>query len=558
VKEIEEEKEKPIRAAIYVRVSTADQAKEGISLEEQERVCRDFCKAKGWEIYKVYKDAESGRNIQREELTELFKEAQLRLFDVVVAHKLDRMSRSLINMYEIVEKLKQLDIKFVSFTESFDTTGSTGRLMFNILASFAEFESDRIGERAYMGMLGKAKECNYNGGTVPEGYRIVDDKWVIDEEGAAIVRFIFDLYYSGDPETKKEMGCWKIAEWLNKKGYRTKKHITKTGKTLGGKAWNAEAVRSILSNPICCGTYTWNKYRIKRTGEGVITKKRPEREWIIKRDALPSIIPRDIFDAVQERLKSNRKINIRGRQENYMFSGLLYFHPCGVRLEGWKKEREVSEGKECRVDRYYRCNPLVWKRIRGLNKGEMLTEHCKDCRFKSIRQETIESFLIEQFKNLKYDLPEIKEVVEKIKQRASGDIEIFAQKERELLEEKNLLESKRENLYFSLRKESISLDEFSKQVKMIVDREREIESEITTVQTKKMETVYADSDASIAENLIVQFADCFDVAPSDARKNLLQAIIKKVDIEHNGKVHITYSLPLHITESSGVVSSMAA
>ncbi|MCK4307016.1 recombinase family protein, partial [candidate division WOR-3 bacterium] len=107
--------------------------------------------------------------------------------------------------------------------------------MFNVLSSFAEFESDTIGERAYMGMLGKARRCNYNGGTVPDGYKVFDGKLIIDEDRTRIVRLIFDMYSYGDPETNQQIGTRTIAEWLNKRGYKTKQHITKTGKILGGK-----------------------------------------------------------------------------------------------------------------------------------------------------------------------------------------------------------------------------------------------------------------------------------------------------------------------------------
>lgn len=547
------ENKEQVKACIYIRVSTLEQ-KLGASLDEQERKCRAYCDSKEWQVYKVYKDSESGRNFNRPELTQLLQDAGKGLFNIVVCYRIDRMARNIRNMHKIIEQLDKLDVSFASITETFDTSTSIGRLMFNILSSFAEFESDSIGERAYMGMLGTARRSGYNGGTVPDGYKVSDGKLVIDEERVRVVQLIFDLYSYGEPETKQDMGTRIIAEWLNKKSYRTKQHITRTGKVLGGKKWDSEGVRRILTNPVYQGSHIWNKYRIKRTDAGVITKKRDSKDWIVIENAHDAIISKEMFLAVQEKLKSNQKVNIRGRQENYLFSGLLHFVPCGMKLEGWKKERENNY-----VDRYYRCNPAVWKRIRGFNKNELLTSHCKDCQAKSVRQDVIEPFLLEQIKGLKYRLPEIQELVEKVKQQATTHTEDWQEQEKGLMTEKNRLEWEKKSLYESLRMDEISSKDVGKKLKKIAKQENELDDRLFVVKTRSKESLYVDQNTELAESLIMQFPDTVDSANEQEKKSLVQAIMKKVDISKTGKVDITFRLPIkNISDSVGEVLLLAA
>ncbi|MCK4307017.1 recombinase family protein, partial [candidate division WOR-3 bacterium] len=299
--------------------------------------------------------------------------------------------------------------------------------------------------------------------------------------------------------------------------------------------------------------YTWNKYRIKRTDAGVITKKRDPDDWIVIENAHDAIISKDMFLSVNEKLKSNQKVSIRGAQENYLFSGLLHFAPCGVKLEGWKKERENY------VDRYYRCNPAIWKRIRGLNKDEMLTPYCKDCKARSVRQDVIEPFLMEQIKELKDKLPEIQELVEKVKQQASGQTDKWAEQEKNLTREKNMLEWEKKSLYESLRKGGIASEDLAERLKEMAKQENELDDKLFVARTRSNESLYVDQNTELAEDLIMQFAGAVSGADEQQKKTLIQAIVKRVDISKTGKVDITFRLPIkNVSDSIGMVSPLAA
>ena len=127
-----------VRCAIYTRVSTEEQAKEGYSLAAQEERLRAHAKNQGWAVYKLYMDdGYSAGTRDRPALKRLLFEASLRRVEVVLVYKIDRLSRSLKDLIDIVAELNQFDIGFKSCTELIDTTRPEGRLMFHQFGSFA-------------------------------------------------------------------------------------------------------------------------------------------------------------------------------------------------------------------------------------------------------------------------------------------------------------------------------------------------------------------------------------------------------------------------------------
>ena len=139
-------------AALYARVSTADQTCENQLLE-----LRAYATARGWTIVREFVDAGvSGTKEKRPALDELMKDARRRRFDVVVCWRLDRLGRSLKHLVTLTEELTALGIAFVSLGEGIDCTTPAGKLQLHILAALAEFERERIRERVLAG-LARAK-----------------------------------------------------------------------------------------------------------------------------------------------------------------------------------------------------------------------------------------------------------------------------------------------------------------------------------------------------------------------------------------------------------------
>lgn len=136
-----------MKVAVYVRVSTYEQ-----NPDMQLAELRDYCHRMQYTIYKEYIDVgESGAKTSRPQFNLFMEDMRKRLFDAVLVWKLDRMGRSLLHLLQIMEELKAKNIGFISYSQNLNTTDSTGKLLFNIIGSFAEFERDIIRERVIAG-----------------------------------------------------------------------------------------------------------------------------------------------------------------------------------------------------------------------------------------------------------------------------------------------------------------------------------------------------------------------------------------------------------------------
>jgi site-specific DNA recombinase len=192
------------RAVIYIRVSTEEQAKEGYSLSGQESALKDYVHMMGYDLYKVYCDeGKSAKDMEhRPALQQLLKDAQKKYFKAIFVYKLDRFSRSLKDLILTIEQLKNLNIDFISLQDKIETASASGKLMFHIISSFAEFERDIISERTRFGMTEKARE----GGIIskaPLGYRIQDGKFVIDQDKKDSVQAIFKAFLESTQSLNK-------------------------------------------------------------------------------------------------------------------------------------------------------------------------------------------------------------------------------------------------------------------------------------------------------------------------------------------------------------------
>ncbi len=184
---------KPL-AAIYVRVSTQDQAQHGYSLKAQQEALENYSKALGYAVFKIYKDeGKSAKNMNRPQMIKMLEDAENKKFSAIFIYKLDRFSRSVVDAILTIDKLKKWGIDFVSMQDKIETASATGKLMFHMISAFAEFERNMIGDRTKFGMHRKARE----GGFItkaPKGYKLQDKKLIIHEEEAEKVKDLFQEF----------------------------------------------------------------------------------------------------------------------------------------------------------------------------------------------------------------------------------------------------------------------------------------------------------------------------------------------------------------------------
>ena len=235
-----------MKTSIYIRVSTEDQAKEGYSLEVQREYLESFAKREGYDVFKVYcDDGISAYSTRREALQQLLKDAKDKKFELVLVYKIDRFSRNLKDLLMLVDELSSYGVGFKSATEPFDTTTSAGKLMFQQLGSFAEFERNRIAERVFPGMVKGVLNGNWQGARFsPFGYTYNKQKKLleINEREANIVKLIYTMYLAGK-------STHEITAYLNKKEYKTRT----------GKQFYTKFIGDILKNRIYTGKIVWNK-----------------------------------------------------------------------------------------------------------------------------------------------------------------------------------------------------------------------------------------------------------------------------------------------------------
>jgi len=250
-----------LKAALYTRVSTEDQAKEGFSLDSQVERLRSYCSARGWIVHKEYvDDGYSGRYIRRPAYIELMEEIEN--WDVLLVLKMDRIHRNSRHFMGMMDELRRRGKEFVSMTESLDTSTAMGRFVVDIIQRIAQLESEQIGERVYAGMHQKAstpldrldpEKSPYLGFNHPFGYDYVDGQLKVNSEESVVVKNIFQLYLDG-----KSMG--EVAKRLKKGGIPTKR---------GGK-WDKRTVSKILKNPLYTGCILWDGVVRKAPHEGLV------------------------------------------------------------------------------------------------------------------------------------------------------------------------------------------------------------------------------------------------------------------------------------------------
>ena len=149
-----------LSTAIYLRVSTEEQAKEGYSIRAQEEKLRAYTMIKEWLLFDVYSDEGiSGKDIDgRPEIKRLLDDVKSGKVNNVLVYKIDRLTRSTKNLIELVDLFNQHNCAFNSLNESIDTASATGRMFLKIVGIFAEFERENLIERINLGIERKVKE----------------------------------------------------------------------------------------------------------------------------------------------------------------------------------------------------------------------------------------------------------------------------------------------------------------------------------------------------------------------------------------------------------------
>ncbi len=219
-----------IKAIGYIRVSTDEQAKEGVSLENQEQKIRDYCKLKDFEIIEIIQDAGiSAKNLRRPGAQKVLEMARNKLVDAVVVYKLDRMFRSTVDALETTKQFDKWNVSFHSIEETIDTKSAMGKFFFTLTAALAEMEREIIGERT-RDVLQRKKANGEVYGHVPFGFKKFKGKLLNHDAEQKIVQTVLGM-------REKGFNFSRISRELNHMGFKTKK----------GNQWFPQTVKNVVA-----------------------------------------------------------------------------------------------------------------------------------------------------------------------------------------------------------------------------------------------------------------------------------------------------------------------
>lgn len=298
-----------MKGVIYARYSSERQTEQ--SIEGQIRECTAYAEQNGISVIAHYIDrAKTGTNDQRDEFQRMLRDSHSGAFDCVIVWKIDRFGR---NRYDIAKNkaiLKHNGVALLYATEHIPD-GPEGIILEGLLESLAEYYSAELKTKITRGMRESAYKCQFNGSGLPTGYKIDENKkFVIDEEGARIVRWIFTEYEKG-------MTVAEIRRQLTAKGIKTAK----------GNEWTHFGIQRILRNRRYLGEYRWHD--------------------IVIPGGIPRIIDDDQFERVQREMDKNKKAPSRARggdRERYLLTGKIFcgyckgtmFGNCSMKKSGLK------------------------------------------------------------------------------------------------------------------------------------------------------------------------------------------------------------------------------
>jgi len=359
-----------LRVALYIRVSTQEQANEGYSVGEQTDRLKKYAEAMHWDIYKIYVDpGYSGGNTDRPGLNELIKDVKTGVIDKVVVYKLDRLSRSQKDTLILIEDVFLANkTDFVSMSENFDTSSPIGRAVLGLLAVFAQLERDQIKERMGMGKGARAKEGKWHGGNVqPIGYNYnpATDLLEVNEYEALQVNELFDLFLQG-------MQYRTMERLFEEKGYRHKHGL-----------WQPKTMKQVLRNVLYIGIIRHND----ETHPGLHTP----------------IVDKAKFEKAQKLLDARQEQYAKHTRKTTGFTtplgGMLMCKQCGAKYA----KQHNSRIKE---------NPQMWYMCYSRSKKSKAMIKDPNCRNKNWKVEHLEKVVFDEIKKLALDPSYISTVIQ--------------------------------------------------------------------------------------------------------------------------------------------------
>ena len=459
-------------AVIYARYSSDNQREE--SIEGQIRECTAYAEKNGITVIKHYIDrAFSAKTDNRPEFQQMIKDSGKKLFDVVLVWKFDRFARNRFDSANYKMILKKNGVHLISVMEPI-AEGSQGILVETLLEGMAEYYSAELSEKVIRGQTENALKGKCTGGTGTIGYKIDDAKFYhLDPLTAPLVLEAFQRYDNGDKMVE-------IVSFLNDKGVRN---------MLGGKMTHS-SVNTMLKNRRYIGELSFRD--------------------IVVPDAIPVIVPKDLFDRVQKRLDKNKRAPACGKaDEEYLLTTKLFCGKCGALMFG-----ESGTSATGRTYYYYKCANV--KRRKGCNK-------------KTVQKEWLEDLVVRETMKLIQDdavIDKIVQLVMDVQNQENTTIPLLEKQLREVNKKlDNLMKAIEDGLYTRTTKERLE--------------ELEIQKDELTVKIADEKLKKPSFNEDFIRFWLMKFRK-FDISQKKQRKALIEIFVNAIFL-YDDRMLITFN-----------------
>jgi len=503
-----------IRCAIYTRKSTEEGLDQDFnSLDAQRESAEAFIQSQQQEGWLCLPDryddgGYSGGSMDRPALKRLLADIGAGRVDCVVVYKVDRLSRSLLDFARILETFEEHHVSFVSVTQQFNTATSMGRLILNVLLSFAQFEREMISERTRDKMAAARRKGKYVGGRPILGYDVVDRKLVVNPSEAEQVRQIFQLYL-------EHRSLMPVVKELNRRGWRTKRWTTKKGRTMGGQLFTKNRLYQLLTNHAYVG-------KVRYKGE-------------IHEGQHQAIVDGDLFQQVQATLQQNGRGGAERNKYGALLRGLLRCAACHCTMV------PTYTSKGGRRYRYYLCRQA---QQRGW----------QSCPVPSVPAGQIEEFVVEQIKGIGRDPALVAATLAEVRRQAEESLQ-------RLESERATLNRQRRDDEAELRRLACSHESNGERLARLADlqeRLRLVERRLTEID-EKLVTLSGNlvNEQEVAKAL-AEFDVVWGALSQQEQARVLRLLIERIDYDgREGNLSITFRpagikmLPAEMTTSEG-------
>lgn len=493
----------------YIRVSTAEQAERGYSLEAQTQSMREYCEQKNWNLVDVYVDAGvSGKSMKnRLALKRLLAEAKDGKFKEVIVWKQTRIARNLFDLLTIVEHLGQYNVSLRSITENgIDTSTKEGRLQLKIAGMFSEYEREGIVENVKNGMKQRARMGQWNGGTVlgyrskvlKEGSNRRERETVLEvvPEEARLVQKIFELYASGK-------GLKAIANMLNHQGYKTKK----------GNPFGVYGIAEILKNPVYIGKIRYNV----RENWSEKRRKGTNKNPIIADGQHKPIISQELWDRVRALYAKKSGKSPRIFQGSFPLTGILRCPQCGIGMVAHRTKDKLKDGSVI-YRRYYVCGAFQ-------NKGSAV------CKSNGIRAEQAEEAVFDRLLQAVVRPKVLRDVVDAINGRRSGAYKPLQAELKTIEKALDGVEAKKAKWYKLFESDGIEQE-------MLMNRLKDLQTEFDRLQTRQSELRaelgsqnVSHVPLAVVKTVLTKFHRLMEKSPPEQQKALLHMMVRRIEVK---------------------------